>query len=453
MRNYTRKQWLTLIVFCIAHFCNAMCMSIQAPFYPHEAEKKGATTMQYSFVFAVFELVVFIVCPIYGQFLERIGVNFMNNAGIFTVSVSCILFGFLNRMSGPTVFLTFSFIIRIMEALGNAAFLTTAFSIIAQEFSLNVASAFATLETFYGLGMIAGPSVGGALYELGGFTLPFVVLGSLLMVAAAMVWYFLPVESSRTRPTSRYTVFLLMRKPKIFLFAFTTMSGSMSIFFLFATLEPHIRPWNLAPLEIGLIFVLDGFAYAVSAPIWGRLCDRCLPERAATTMGALTVTVAFLLLGPSPILPIKNSLPLCICALVIHGIGFGAEMVATFSGAKKDAVEAGLPDDLATYGLVSGLWNSSVALGGFIGPSIAGVMFDTIGFGWGTFIIALLHLFVAIVTISLSCYYRYYPDQDFSERSTLFQQSARSESTDSTYDSGCNSTRVSREDTAIGTVD
>ncbi|KAA0203651.1 hypothetical protein HAZT_HAZT004233 [Hyalella azteca] len=231
------------------------------------------------------------------------------------------------------------------------------------------------------------------------------------------------------------------------------MSGSMSIFFLFATLEPHIRPWNLAPLEIGLIFVLDGFAYAVSAPIWGRLCDRCLPERAATTMGALTVTVAFLLLGPSPILPIKNSLPLCICALVIHGIGFGAEMVATFSGAKKDAVEAGLPDDLATYGLVSGLWNSSVALGGFIGPSIAGVMFDTIGFGWGTFIIALLHLFVAIVTISLSCYYRYYPDQDFSERSTLFQQSARSESTDSTYDSGCNSTRVSREDTAIGTVD
>ncbi|KAA0193882.1 hypothetical protein HAZT_HAZT003131 [Hyalella azteca] len=357
-------------------------------------------------------------------------------------------------MSGPTVFLTFSFIIRIIEALGNAAFITTAFSIIAQEFPLNVASAFATLETFFGLGLIAGPTVGGALYELGGFTLPFVVLGCVLMVAAAMVWYFLPVEGSLNRPTSRYSVFSLLRKPKIFLFAFTTMSGSISVGFLFSTLEPHIRPLNLTPLEIGLIFVLNGFAYAVSAPIWGRLCDRCLPERAATTMGALTVTVAFLMLGPSPILPIKNSLPLCICALVIHGLGFGAQFVATFSGTQKDAVEAGLPDDLTTYGLVSGLWNSSFALGAFIGPSIAGVMFDTIGFGWGTSIIALLHLLVAIVTIFLSCYYRYYPDEDLSERTSLLQRSARgSESADSTYGSGCNSTRVSREDIAIVTVD
>ncbi|KAA0200569.1 hypothetical protein HAZT_HAZT007637 [Hyalella azteca] len=232
------------------------------------------------------------------------------------------------------------------------------------------------------------------------------------------------------------------------------MSGSLSVGFLFSTLEPHIRPWNLTPLEIGLIFVLDGFAYAVSAPIWGLLCDRCLPERAATTMGALTATVAFLLLGPSPILPIKNSIPLCICALVVHGLGFGAEFVATFSGMHKEAVEAGLPDDLTTYGLVSGLWNSSFALGAFIGPSIAGVMFDSVGFGWGTSIIALLHLFVAIVTIVLSCYYRYYPDEDLYEKMSLFQRPIRkSESAYSTYDGDCNSTRVSREDIAIGTVD
>ncbi|KAA0202609.1 hypothetical protein HAZT_HAZT007732 [Hyalella azteca] len=324
-----------------------------------------------------------------------------------------------------------------MEALGNAAFSTTAFSIIALEFPSTVASVFATLETFFAVGLIAGPIVGGALYELGGFTLPFVLLGCVLMVAAVVVWYFLPVEGSLTRPISRHSVFSLLKKPKIFLFAFTTMSGSLSASFLFSTLEPHIRPWNLTPLEIGLIFVLDAFAYAVSAPIWGRLCDRCIPERAATTMGALIATVAFLLLGPSPILPIKNSLPLCICAMVVHGLGFGAQFVATFSGTQKDAVEAGLPDDLTTYGLVSGLWNSSFALGAFIGPSIAGVMFDTIGFGWGTSIIALLHLFVAIVTIFLSCYYRYYPDEDLSERTSLFQRPVkRSEFAYSKYDSG-----------------
>lgn len=51
-------------------------------------------------------------------------------------------------------------------------------SMIAKEFPDNIAFMFALLETFFGVGMICGPTVGGALYELGGFTLPFASLGS-----------------------------------------------------------------------------------------------------------------------------------------------------------------------------------------------------------------------------------------------------------------------------------
>ena len=52
---------------------------------------------------------------------------------------------------------------------------------IAKEFPNNIAFMFALLETFFGVGMICGPTVGGALYELGGFTLPFATLGSKLL--------------------------------------------------------------------------------------------------------------------------------------------------------------------------------------------------------------------------------------------------------------------------------
>lgn len=34
--NFSKRQWLTLIVFSIADFCNAICVSLQAPFYPQE---------------------------------------------------------------------------------------------------------------------------------------------------------------------------------------------------------------------------------------------------------------------------------------------------------------------------------------------------------------------------------------------------------------------------------
>ena len=63
---------------------------------------------------------------------------------------------------------------------------------IAKEFPDNVATMFAILETFFGIGMIMGPTVGGALYEVGGFTLPFVSLGSVLVGAAIFCAIVLP---------------------------------------------------------------------------------------------------------------------------------------------------------------------------------------------------------------------------------------------------------------------
>ena len=41
---------------------------------------------------------------------------------------------------------------RIIEACGNSGFLTGSFSMIAKEFPDNVATMFAVLETFFGIG-------------------------------------------------------------------------------------------------------------------------------------------------------------------------------------------------------------------------------------------------------------------------------------------------------------
>ena len=47
----------------------------------------------------------------------------------------------------------------------------------------------------------------------------------------------------------------------------------------------------------------------------------------------------------------------------------------------------GLPDTIETYGLISGLWTSTFALGAFIGPSVSGALYDSIGFRRATFFI------------------------------------------------------------------
>lgn len=37
--NFTKRQWLTLAVIGLADFCNAICVSLQAPFFPQEVRE------------------------------------------------------------------------------------------------------------------------------------------------------------------------------------------------------------------------------------------------------------------------------------------------------------------------------------------------------------------------------------------------------------------------------
>ncbi|XP_046741786.1 MFS-type transporter SLC18B1-like [Diprion similis] len=403
--QFTRRQWLTLIVISIADFANAICVSLQAPFYPREAERKGATPSEYGLVFGIFELVVFFISPIYGQHLNRIGPKLLFNGGILTTGTCAIFFGLLDRVEGHYPFIILSFAIRIVEALGNAAFLTASFAIIAKEFPDNVATTFASLETFFGLGLIVGPTVGGALYQIGGYTTPFAVLGSALFLAAVMTSFVLPTHGQSAEDTQLAGGFLrVLRIPGVMVASASIIATSMSIGFLQATLEPHLRPFKLSPVVLGLMFVINGGFYAMTAPAWGWICDKHSKPQVATIAGCLLVMVGFGLVGPAPFIPCDTLIWLTVLGLVIHGFGMAAQLVASFTHALREAIAHGFANNLETYGLISGLWTSTFALGAFIGPSIAGILLETIGFRNASMFIVMLHLLVAIVaSLSLSC--------------------------------------------------
>jgi len=401
--NFTKKQWLITITFVVVNFCNAMCVSVQAPFYPHEAEKKGCVPSEYGLVFGVFELTVFLVSPIIGANLNRLGVKMTLNVGIGTVGCTSILFGLLDKIQNGKLFLGLSFTLRIIEACGNAGFLTGSFSMIAKEFPDNVATMFAILETFFGIGMIMGPTVGGALYEAGGFTLPFVTLGGVLVCATIFTTIILPHsgDDSGNSNQEKPSMLKALKVPSIVMACYSVACAASSLGFIQATLEPHLRDFDLSALQIGAFFVISGGCYGVSAPLWGLFCDR-KPAKVASMAGAILMIVSFVFMGPLPILHIQKSIPIVSVALIAHGIGLGAEVVAGFADAHKQSLMAGFPDTVDTYGLISGLWTSVFALGAFIGPTVAGILFDAVGFPWAALFVVVNQI---IVVASLSIFF------------------------------------------------
>lgn len=269
-----------------------------------QAEKKGATATEYGLVFGVFELVVFLISPIYGQYLNRIGPKVLFNGGIFLTGAAAICFGLLDKVAGHNLFITLAFVIRIIEALGNAAFLTASFAIIAKEFPNNVGTTFASLETFFGLGLIVGPMVGGALYAVGGYFLPFVVLGSSLFVTALLTACVLPRHpNERDAGQLGASLRSVLRIPGVLVCALGICATSTSIGFLGATLEPHLRQFDLSPVLLGMVFVINGGVYALTAPLWGFLVDKIMSPKLASCMGSVFIAIAFCLIGPTSFLP------------------------------------------------------------------------------------------------------------------------------------------------------
>ncbi|KAF5269252.1 hypothetical protein FQR65_LT02553 [Abscondita terminalis] len=398
MRHFTKRQWCTLIVFSIADFCNAICVSLQAPFYPNEAEKKGCSASEYGLVFGIFELIVFLVSPLYGQYLNKIGPKILFNGGIYTTGICAILFGLLDKVDGHYPFIILSFIIRIVEAMGNAAFLTASFAIIAKEFPDNVATTFASLETFFGFGLIVGPTVGGLLYQVGGYSMPFAVMGSALFLAAILTAFVLPShDDQEIEREVGPSIFGVLKIPGVLLASISIIVTSMSIGFLQATLEPHLRKFNLSPVVLGLMFVVNGGLYAITAPAFGWICDKNVKPKVIIVIGTILVASGFCLLGPAPFLPMDTVLWVTILGLVFHGLGMASQLVASFTDALRTSVENGLPNNLETFGLISGLWTSMFALGAFIGPSISGILYDNIGFPNATMFVTVTHIVVGLV--------------------------------------------------------
>ncbi|OXA37015.1 MFS-type transporter SLC18B1 isoform X2 [Folsomia candida] len=401
--RFTARQWTCLVVFGLADLASAMVVSIQAPFYPAEAEKKGATASEYGLVFGVYELTIFLASPFLGKYMNRIGPKVVFNSGIILTAVSCIAFGLLDEIDNHVLFITLSFILRITEALGAAATTTGTFTIISCEFRKTLSTTFASLETFYGLGLIIGPTVGGALFQLGGYIVPFIVTGVSLLLIGIMASFVMPKtasfreEDDDGKPTHGIMSFLRLPGVMVATFALAVMASSIG--FLGATLEPHLRRFELTPLEIGLMFIIYGAVYAITAPLFGWFCDRVASPIYVLLFGAILIFTGFLLIGPAPFIPIDTIVWVTAVGLVIMGLGLSAILVASFLYCLSESMTNGLPDNISTYGVISGLWTSAVSLGAFVGPSIGGFLYDEFSFRPATYYVLGTQALVVLVII------------------------------------------------------
>ncbi|XP_015916843.1 MFS-type transporter SLC18B1 [Parasteatoda tepidariorum] len=398
------KKMYIIISLVYANFWMAASVSLQAPFFPKEAESKGATPTQYGLVFGVFELVVIIMSPIYGKLIPRVSPKFLITCGVFVGGVACCVFGVLDYVPAGKQYIALAFVVRIVEGFGAAALMTASFTIVAAAFPESVATSFSLMETAFGIGLIVGPTIGGALYQAGGFLLPFVVNGGFLVCGSFVLAFLLPKIEDTERHEGSRNLWAFLFDGGIISFTLSIISSLLFIGFNAATLEPHLRQFNLAPVILGVIFVITGGIYAITTPIWGKICDIGVNPLVIGIGGYCMSVVGILFIGPVPFIPFKPTLWTVIGSLVVVGLGLSAKLVSSFIGALKNVIHRGFPDNLATYGMVSALFSTACSTGAFIGPSLGGFLLDTTGYRMGTVVILSLEIFFMVILVTYVVY-------------------------------------------------
>nr|CAD7410569.1 unnamed protein product [Timema cristinae] len=249
-----------------------------------------------------------------------------------------------------------------------------------------------------------GDREGENISQLGGFALPFLVVGCVLLLDGLIICLVLPsLDSDRKTTRKEPNLMSILRVPSVALVSYCTTAAAMSAGFLSATLEPHLRQFQLSPVTTGLMFVLSGTMYAVSAPLIGQLCDRNVHPKKLIALGGLATITCYFLVGPFPFIPVETKLWTCALGLIIHGLGFACILVPCFIEGIRSAISHDFPDDISTYGLVSGLWASFFALGAFVGPSMAGFLFDLVGFRQATLFVIVAHVIVVVAVTMFVC--------------------------------------------------
>ncbi|XP_013792876.1 MFS-type transporter SLC18B1-like [Limulus polyphemus] len=158
------------------------------------------------------------------------------------------------------------------------------------------------LETAYGFGLIAGPTLGGALYEVDGYYLPFITVGVVLVVCAVITVFLLP-DSELNEDMGSGDLLKFWLHPGTILDGLSITITMVTIGYNHATLEPHLRQFNLSPFILGTIFVVAGGFYAITVPGWGFLVDKSDITKLVGVSGCAIIGVAFLFMGPAPFMP------------------------------------------------------------------------------------------------------------------------------------------------------
>jgi len=370
------------ILFCLNMF-SGMAYSIIAPLFPIAAEKHGINEEVLGYLISICALVCFCVSPFVPLIIKKFGRIFILYTSTFA-EASCVLsYGFFNYIPSHHSFIIISFTIRIIHGLFCGIVSIIIYSIISSiSTDEEVQMALGYMEIAWCIGLSAGPLFASIFYKIGGFTLPFLALGSLLYISVYLTKIISAEninseENSDNKEESSYfkSVFHL----NIILNILAITLGIIATTFYFPCLTNHLTNNYHLSVSIASLFFIVGMVFYMFFLRYLTAITNKLGMEKTPCLGLLMITFGSLFVYP--VFPIPQNLFSILIGLCLIG-GAGAPLnvpgLINMSNYLKK-YDTNL-DELTSNDIASTLYSLANSIGDFVGPTLGGFLSTKFGF-------------------------------------------------------------------------
>ena len=381
----SQRRNLILLYFTLAVIL--LGFGVLIPLEAFLVDQYGASGQALGALISLHALFQLVFSPIWGSISDNVGRKPILIVGAVGNALALLMFGLSTQ-------LWMLFVARALSGIFSAATLPTALAFIGDSTTKeNRGGGLGVIGAAMGTGMVLGPGIGGWL-GAESLSTPFFVAGALSLVAGLLIFLILPeslplekrAKGVKLDISSRYAgMWQGLKGPMglFFLLSFLVsfgLSNMEGIFGLFA-----LERFGFGPKEVGTVMVVVGTMVAGVQMVLTGPATKRWGERTVIKATLLGLTVTFLL-----ILTAYDFTTLLIT------VGLFAFTNAMLRPSISSLVSKETEVD---QGLALGLNSSFMSLGRFMGPLLAGFLFDirvTLPYLVGSLIMFLGFLFVQI---------------------------------------------------------
>lgn len=350
-----------LTVASLALFTDGLLYGLAVPVLPLLASDQGASTVSVGLLFAVYAAALVAFTPVAGWAVDRLGTRRTMLAGLIALAAATLL---LVLVDAPGLLI----VARASQGAAAAIAWTASLALIAETHPAEARGpAMGIALSAVGVGVLAGPPLGGALADWLGPHAPF-LLGAAVAIADAVARLMLLPAQNQHQLAARAPG--IQRRPELLRIAALTALGAAVIAFLEPILPLHARSTlGLERTTIGLVFGAGALAAAVGPPLVGLALRTVSPERLAAAGAALAaaglVTTA-----------LADDAWLLAGGLALIGTGAAGLLTPNLTMI-ADLAERDRPP---AYGALYALYNLAYAAGLAAAPFLAGLLDQAITF-------------------------------------------------------------------------